>query len=106
MPDSLPGRPIRNDSPRTREKSQACLLFVLGIGFMGTGAAIFGFAAHSIAAIGIGAGAIVAAGLLSVFFALVESRLSVDEGAASNDPVPDDQRPAWPPRTSRRSPIK
>ena len=33
------------------------------------GAAIFGFAAQSIAAVGIGAGAVVAAGLLSVFFA-------------------------------------
>ena len=89
------------------------LLLVLGIGLIGAGTAALRFAARSIAAIGSGAGAMVAAGLLSVFFALVESRLAIHEASIpkdatsvasqSRDPNPENQRPAWPPKTSRHS---
>ena len=117
MPDVPPGRPIRNNSSsQTREKHQVYLLLMLGVGLLGAGAAALGLAARSVAAVGIGAGAMVAAGLLSVFFALVESRRSMDEGGVPknttsaawppHDPDPDNQRPAWPPRTSPRSPIE
>ncbi len=117
MPDAPPGRPTRNDSSsQTREKYQVYLLLVLGIGLMGAGTAALGFAARSVAAVGIGAGAMVATGLLSVFFALVQSRRSMDEGSVPKDDTsaarlpldrdPDNQRPAWPPRTSPRSPIE
>ncbi len=107
MSDAPPGRPTRNDSSQIREKPQVYLLLVLGIGLIGAGTAALGFAAQSIAAVGIGAGAMVAAGLLSVFFALVGSRVhwgGVPKDAASAAWLPhdpDNQRPAWPPRTSR-----
>ena len=117
MPDAPPGRPTRNNSSsQIRERLQVYLLLVLGIGLMGAGTAALGFAAQSVAAVGIGAGAMVAAGLLSVFFALVESRLSIHEAgipkdatsvaSPSRDPNPENQRPAWPPKTSRHARIE
>lgn len=116
MPDAPPGRPTRNNSSsQIREQLQVYLLLVLGIGLMGAGTAALQFAAQSVAAVGIGAGAMVAAGLLSVFFGLVGSRLNfTDERAQTDatsvasqprDPDPENQRSARP-LTSRHSRIE
>jgi hypothetical protein len=84
-------------------------LFVLGIAFVGAGVIAIGFGSKSSAAVGLGAGAVVAAGLIAVLFALLSIR---------REPVPSDateelrnadrenQRPAWPPKTSQRPPIE
>jgi hypothetical protein len=70
MSDELPGRPTRNNSSsQMRERLQVYLLFVLGIGLIGAGTAALGFAAGSVVAVAIGAGAMVAAGLVSLLFA-------------------------------------
>ena len=63
----------------------------------GGGNAALGFAARSIAAVGIGAGAMVAAGFLS-FFGLVGSRLNITDERAQKDPRRNPEIPI--PRTS------
>jgi hypothetical protein len=67
MTKSLPGRPVQNNAPRTLERFHICLLLVLGVAFVGAGIVALGFAGNSSAAIGVGAGAVVAAGLIAVF---------------------------------------
>jgi hypothetical protein len=118
MINVLPGRPVRNNAPRTLEKFHVYLLLVLGIAFFGAGITAIGFATLSSVAVGLGAGAIVAAGLIAVFFAFAGSRLPVEkEGIPIDetsiapvtsdpdpDPDPENRRPAWPPRTSPKNP--
>jgi hypothetical protein len=85
------------------------LLLVLGIGLMGAGTAALGFAAQSIATVGIGAGAMLAAGFISLF-GLVRSGLNITDERAQKDPTsqrrdsdPENRRPAWPPKNVARS---
>jgi hypothetical protein len=109
MINALPGRPIRNNVSRTLERFHTYLLVVLGVAFIGTGITAIGIVTTSPAAVAIGAGALVGAGLIAVFFALVGSRLtrrSLQTDATSiasptSDPEPENQRPVRPPRTSR-----
>jgi hypothetical protein len=68
------------------ERFHTYLLLVLGLALCGAGAAIIGFAANSAAIVGIAAGAIVAAGLISVFFALAAPRMHTDEAEKAADP--------------------
>jgi hypothetical protein len=107
-----PGRPVRNDARRTLEKFHVCLLLVLGIAFFGAGITAMGFAIDSPGTVGLGAGVVVAAGLIAVFFAFAGSSLTVEQESGpiddasiaplspDPDPDPEDRRPAWPPRTS------
>ena len=73
-----------------------------------------GFATISPAVVGIGAGTLVAAGLIAVYFALVGPRLIVEEKnvrtedisiapLTPDDPDPESQRPIWPLRSSRKN---
>jgi hypothetical protein len=62
-----PGRPVRNNAPRTLEKFHIYLLLVLGIAFVGAGITAIGFAIGSPGEVGLGAGAVVAAGLIAIF---------------------------------------
>jgi hypothetical protein len=66
----LLGRPTRNDTSQRRESFQIYILLILGIGFIGAGISMMGFAAYSLGVIGVGAGAQVAAGLISIFLFL------------------------------------
>lgn len=108
-----PGRPVRNSAPPTAEKFHICLLVVLGIALAGAGIVAIGFATDFPGAVSIGAGAIIAAGLIAVFFALLGSRENVPTdniaiAPLTPDPDPDldpgNRRPAWPPRTSLKTP--
>jgi hypothetical protein len=112
MIDVPPGRPVQNNAPWTLERFHIYLLLVLGIAFFGAGITAIGFATTSPTAVGLGAGAVVAAGLIAVFFALAGYRLTVEEESVpteatsiarpSPDPEPENRRPTWPPRTSPR----
>jgi hypothetical protein len=88
MTKELPGRPIRNKTAQRLEKFHIYLLLVLGVGLVGTGVAIIGFAVNSPAAIGVGAGGVVGAGFISIFFALVGSRLEIEEKRMLTDADP------------------
>ena len=111
MINALPGRPIRNNVSRTLERFHTHLLVVLGVAFIGTGITAIGVVTTSPAAVAVGAGALVGAGLIAIFFALVGSRLTLEErsvqtdansiASPTSDPEPENQRPVWPPRTSR-----
>ena len=68
MINAPPRRPIQNKPPQTLESLHIYLLLVLGIAFVGGGLTVLGFVGHSLAAASIGAGAVVAAGLIAVFF--------------------------------------
>jgi hypothetical protein len=112
-----PGRPVQNNAPRTLEKFHIYLLLILGIAFVGAGIAAIGFAIDSPGEVGLGAGAVVAAGLIAIFFALAGS-LTVEQESvltdatsivpsipdADPDPDAENRRPAWPPRTSPKDP--
>jgi hypothetical protein len=63
-----------NAAFRRSEKFRVHLLLVLGIAFLGTAVTIIGLAGSSPAIVAIGAGAIAAAGLISIFFAAVSVR--------------------------------
>ena len=101
--------------PQKLETFHAYLLVVLGIAFLGAGIIAIGFGSASPAVIGVGAGATVAAGLVSIFLAFRGSRRSKNEENVQDEPIStsglsdnrdsDSQRPTWPPRTSRRPPI-
>jgi hypothetical protein len=109
--------PARDDSSRKLKTVHAYLLLVLGIALIGAGITVMGLATTSPATVGVGAGIIAAAGLLSVVFAFVGFSLGQNEDAESsgqrtnfgppmvNNPYRTDQRPIWPPKTSRRSTI-
>ena len=97
------------------EKFHVYLFLVLGIALVGAGLTVIGFATISPAVVGIGAGTLVAAGLIAVYFALVRSRLTVEAVSiptddisiaplTPDDPDPENRRPIWPPRTSRKIP--
>jgi hypothetical protein len=66
MTEVLSGRPTRIDASLRAEPFHIYLLLILGIAFIGAGIAVLGFAVGSLAAIGVGAGAEVAAGLISI----------------------------------------
>ena len=82
-----PGRPVRNSTPRTLERFHIYLLLVLGIALVGAGLTVIGFATISPAVVGIGAGTLVAAGLIAVYFALARSRLTVEEVSVPTDDI-------------------
>jgi hypothetical protein len=50
MINAPPGRPIKNNTPRTLESFQVYLLLVLGVAFIGVGVTAMGFATASPAA--------------------------------------------------------
>jgi hypothetical protein len=66
MTEVLSGRPTRIDASLRVEPFHIYFLLILGIAFIGAGISALGFAVGSLAAIGIGAGAEVAAGLISI----------------------------------------
>ena len=66
----LLGRPMRNGASQRRESLHIYFLLILGIGFIGAGISAMGFAVSSLGIIGVGAGAEVAAGLISIFLFL------------------------------------
>ena len=98
-------------SSRKLEKFHVYLLLVLGIAFFGGGIALIGLVTASAATVGIGAGAIAAAGLLSMVFAVLGFSPDVNEDAEivaerTNSAPPlvhdffvADQRPRWPSKT-------
>ena len=115
MTEPLPGRPIRSSATHRLEKFHVYLFLVLGIALLGAGLTAMGIATISPAVVGIGAGTLVAAGLIAFYFAFAGSRLTVEEKnvrtedisiapLTPNDPGPESQRPIWPPRTSRKIP--
>ena len=93
MINASPGRPIQNKPPQTLESFHIYLLLVLGIAFVGGGLTVLGFVGHSLAAASIGAGAVVAAGLIAVLFALAAYRPTVEKESAGTDAmVADDNK--------------
>jgi hypothetical protein len=114
MTEPLPGRPIRSSAPHRPEKFHVYLFVVLGIALLGAALTAMGIATISPAVVGIGAGTLMAAGLIAVYFALAGSRLTVEEKnvrtddisiapLTPDDPDPENRRPVWPPRTSRKN---
>ena len=109
--------PAQDDPSRKLERFQVYLLLVLGIALLGAGITVIGLVTTSPATVGVGAGIIAAAGLLSMVFAVVGFSLNLyeaeeifSESAKSapplvHDPYSADQRPIWPLKTSRRSAI-
>ena len=87
MTEPLPGRPIRSSAPHRLEKFHVYLFLVLGIVLLGAGITVMGFATISPAVVGIGAGTLVAAGLIAVYFALARSRLTVEEVSIPMDDI-------------------
>jgi hypothetical protein len=63
-------RGIQNNAQRA-EGFHSYLLLILGIAFIGAGIAMLGFASGSLAAVGIGAGFLIADGMISLFIALI-----------------------------------
>ena len=87
-----------NAAFRRSEKFRVHLLLVLGIAFLGTAVTIIGLAGSSPAIVAIGAGAIAAAGLISIFFALVGLRLTrkTDQdmrASVAHDTIPTSRTP-------------
>jgi hypothetical protein len=109
--------PAKDDPSRKLKRAHAYLLLVLGIALVGAGITVMGLVTTSPATVCLGAGIIAAAGLLSVVFAFVGFSLDQNEDAEScgqstnfeppvvDDPYRTDQRPIWPPKTSRPSAI-
>ncbi len=109
MINAPPGRPIKNNAPRTLERFHVYLLLVLGVALIGVGVTAMGFATVSPAAVGIGVGTVIAAGLMAIFFALAGSLLTgqehVSTDAAEAPPSTGDSdlenvHRGWPPRTN------
>jgi hypothetical protein len=104
--------PMQAASLRKLEKFHVYLLLILGIALFGAGITVIGLVTASAATVSIGAGAVAAAGLLSVVFAVLGFSLDVKEDAeivAENthstpplvhDPFGGDQRPRWPPKSA------
>ena len=109
--------PAQDDPSRKLERFQVYLLLVLGIALLGAGITVIGLIITSPATVGVGAGIIAAAGLLSIVFALIGFSLDLNETEEISsesakaapplvhDPYSADQRPTWPLKTSRRSAI-
>jgi hypothetical protein len=101
---------------RRSERFRGYLLLVLGIAFLGAGITIIGLASSSPVTVAIGAGAIAAAGLISIFFAFFGLRqiTKTDENISLEDSDSaasfthgmhtGEQHITWPPKTSRRFP--
>ena len=87
MTEPLPGRPIRSSAPHGPEKFHVYLFLVLGIALVGAGLTVIGFATISPAVVGIGAGTLVAAGLIAFYFAFAGSRLTVEEVSVPTDDI-------------------
>ena len=87
MTAPLPGRPFRSSPPQRLEKFHVYPFLVLGIALVGAGLTAIGFATISPAVVGIGAGTLVAAGLIAVYFALAGFRLTVEEKSVPTDDV-------------------
>jgi hypothetical protein len=85
MFNAPPGRSIQKNPPQTLENLHIYLLLVLGIAFVGGGLTVLGFVGHSLAAVCIGAGAMVAAGVIAVSFALAAYRPTVAKESAGTD---------------------
>jgi hypothetical protein len=111
MTAPLPGRPIRSNAAQKLEKFHVDILLVLGIAFIGAGVTAIGFATASPGAVGLGAAAVVASGLIAVYFALAGvSRMAIEEESdpsdapsiapLAHDSETENRRPVWPPRTS------
>ena len=114
MTEPLPGRPIRSSAPHRLEKFRVYLFLVLGIALVGAGLRQWVLQPVRRAWL-IGAGTLVAAGLIAFYFALAGSRLTVEEKNVSTDdisiapltpdhPDPESQRPVGRLRTSRKIP--
>jgi hypothetical protein len=73
----LTGRPIRSDASSRPEGFHVYVFLILGIAFIGAGISTMGFAVYSLGVIGVGAGAELAAGLISIFLFLRSVRSSV-----------------------------
>jgi hypothetical protein len=111
------GSSAPNAVPRRSERFRSYLLLVLGIAFLGLGITTIGLASSSPVTIAIGAGAIAAAGVISIFFALIglrqitktdENMALEDSGSAASfthDVHTAKQHITWPPKTLRRFPI-
>jgi hypothetical protein len=61
---------VGNGASQRWERFHIYFLLILGIGFIGAGISAMGFAVSSLGIIGVGAGAEVAAGLISIFLFL------------------------------------
>ena len=104
--------PAQANSSRKLEKFHVYLLLVLGVALFGAGITVIGLATTSATTVGIGAGAIAAAGLLSIVFAVLGFSLDVNEDAEiiaestnstpplAHEPFGGDPRPLWPPKTA------
>jgi hypothetical protein len=71
MTNALPGRPFKDSAQRSAESYYTYLLLILGIALIGAGIAVLGFASGSLAAVGIGAGFLIADGMITLFVAVV-----------------------------------
>jgi hypothetical protein len=100
-----------NAASRRSERFRGYLLLVLGIAFLGAAITMIGLASSSPATVAMGAGAIAAAGLISIFFAVVclrlstktDGNISLEDSASSNHDMHTGD--TWPSKTSRRFPI-
>ena len=104
--------PTHATSSRKLEKFHVYLLLVLGIALFGAGITVIGLVTASAATVGIGVGAIAAAGLLSIVFAVLGFSLDVNEDGEIvaestnstpplvHDPFAADKRPRWSPKTA------
>jgi hypothetical protein len=103
---------MQGNSSRKLDRFHVHLLLVLGIVFLGAGITVIGLATTSATTVGIGAGAIAAAGLLSIVFAVLGFGLDVNQDAEiiaestnstpplAHDPFGGNPRPLWPPKTA------
>jgi hypothetical protein len=104
--------PTQAASSQKLEKFNVYLLLVLGIALFGAGIAVIGLVTASATTMSVGAGAIAAAGLLSVVFAVLGFSLDAKEDAEIvaksthstpplvHDPFAADKRPPWSPKTT------
>jgi hypothetical protein len=110
---NAPYMPLTQAAPSQKlEKFNIYLLLVLGIALFGAGIAVIGLVTASATTVSVGAGAIAAAGLLSVVFAVLGFSLDAKEHAEIvaesthstpplvHDPFAADKRPRWSPKTA------
>jgi hypothetical protein len=96
----LPGRPARSDASQRPESFQTYFLLILGIAFVGAGISTIDFGVYSVGIIGAGAGAQVAAGLISILLFLRSIGSSVPQrtnmkGAARSRHINVNHRSYW-----------
>jgi hypothetical protein len=70
----LPGRPVHDDERRAADRFHTYLLLMLGVAFIGAGIAILGLASGSVGTTGIGAGLLIADGMISLLLAAKKNR--------------------------------